>query len=340
MPPLPPHLILVLVASSILAGALAALAILIATQRAEKKELPEKRTKHQARREVEDQTTATAIGEVATNGTGLIQTLTKTFAQLSVGIAIFDSDRRLVLFNPSMMDLSTLPVEVLSRRPKMTEFFDLLRAQGILPEPRNYSQWKEQFTTLGSGSSDMIEELWSLPSGLTYRITFQAFKNGNLSMLVEDISNELSATRGIRARVRQNESVLNSFDEPLCVFSGNGQLSFSNKAFRDRWGSKEFRAFSKFNDAIVKWQSHARSDRNWARLTAFSEQIEGRKTWSFDTQFDNGDDCRISVHPVSGGGTMIRFQTRDVPAHDFEKTYNRLQVDRSQSIFATDGTPN
>lgn len=236
MPPLPPHLVLVLVASSILAGALAALAILIATHSKETPAQPgasSQRTDHPK----DEQNLHDLQRQAAAQCSGLLQTLTKTFAHLSVGIAIFDKEGRMVLFNPALMDLSGLPIELLSKRPRLFDFFDQLRTQSVLPEPKDYAKWRDQFTNLGKNAPDLIEELWSLPSGLTYRVTAQSFRNGSMSLMIEDISNELSATRGIRARVRQNESILNSIDEPLCVFSGTGHMSFSNRAFKERWGA-------------------------------------------------------------------------------------------------------
>jgi PAS domain-containing protein len=38
-----------------------------------------------------------------------VQTLTKTFATLSIGLAIFDRNRQLMLFNPALIDLTALP---------------------------------------------------------------------------------------------------------------------------------------------------------------------------------------------------------------------------------------
>ena len=39
---------------------------------------------------------------------GFVQTLTKTFAQLGTGLAIFDRHRQLVLFNPALVDLTNM----------------------------------------------------------------------------------------------------------------------------------------------------------------------------------------------------------------------------------------
>ena len=65
-----------------------------------------------------------------------VQTLTKTFAQLSVGLAIFDADRRPVLFNPALGDLSLLPADFLIARPTLFSFLDRLRDNRMIPEPK------------------------------------------------------------------------------------------------------------------------------------------------------------------------------------------------------------
>jgi len=48
-----------------------------------------------------------------------VQTLTKTFAQLSIGLAIFNRERQLVLFNPALIDLTALPADFLTGRPHL-----------------------------------------------------------------------------------------------------------------------------------------------------------------------------------------------------------------------------
>lgn len=48
-----------------------------------------------------------------------VQTLAKTFAQLSIGLAIFDRNGQLALFNPALIDLTELPAEFLSGRPTL-----------------------------------------------------------------------------------------------------------------------------------------------------------------------------------------------------------------------------
>ena len=65
-----------------------------------------------------------------------VQTLTKTFGQLSTGLAIFDKNRNLSMFNPAILELSGLPFERLSSGPDLESFLDLLRERRVIPEPR------------------------------------------------------------------------------------------------------------------------------------------------------------------------------------------------------------
>ena len=67
-----------------------------------------------------------------------VQTLAKTFAQLSIGLAIFDRAGQLALFNPALIDLTNLPADFLSSRPTLLSFFDRIRENRRMPEPKNY----------------------------------------------------------------------------------------------------------------------------------------------------------------------------------------------------------
>ena len=83
-----------------------------------------------------------------------VQTLTKTFATLSIGLAIFDRNRQLMLFNPALIDLTTLPADFLSARPNLLTVFDKLRDNQIMPEPKNYATWREKLAILVAAATE------------------------------------------------------------------------------------------------------------------------------------------------------------------------------------------
>ena len=149
-----------------------------------------------------------------------VQTLTKTFAQLSIGLAIFDRKRQLALFNPALIDLTALPAEFLSSRPNLLSFFDRLRDQQMMPEPKNYRSWRDQIADLvAAADNGQYRETWSLPSGLTYRISGRPHPDGAVAFLFEDISAEISLTRRFRSQLELGQSVLNTLDQCIAVFS-------------------------------------------------------------------------------------------------------------------------
>ena len=83
-----------------------------------------------------------------------VQTLAKTFAQLSIGLAIFDRNGQLALFNPALIDLTDLPADFLSGRPTLMSFFDRIRENRRMPEPKNYHSWRQQITEVIAAATD------------------------------------------------------------------------------------------------------------------------------------------------------------------------------------------
>ena len=102
---------------------------------------------------------------------GFVQTLTKTFAHLSIGLAVFDKDRQLALFNPALTDLTKLPFDFLSARPTFFTLLDRLRENKMMPEPKDYKSWRHQMAALEEAATDgTYEETWTLPTLLCWVI--------------------------------------------------------------------------------------------------------------------------------------------------------------------------
>lgn len=83
-----------------------------------------------------------------------LQTFGRIFAHLSTGLAIFDEKRRLTMFNPALIEMTNLAPEFLSSKPSIQIFLDRLREARLLPEPKDYIKWREQFTTSDASAHD------------------------------------------------------------------------------------------------------------------------------------------------------------------------------------------
>lgn len=244
-----------------------------------------------------------------------VQTLTKTFAQLSTGLAIFDQNRQLALFNPALIDLLSLPADFLSGRPTLLTFFDRLRENRMMPEPKDYTTWRQQIAELVVASSDgRYQETWTLPSGLTYRVTGRPHPDGAIALLFEDISAEVSLTRRFRAQLNLGQAVLDGLDDAVAVFSPTGELSFSNQAFRKLWkiGPDSSFAGVSLRDALRQWTDLARPGAFWKRFLEYVADTEDRSEWFSDIEMRDGAafDCRVA--PLSGGATLVSFRLRPV----------------------------
>ncbi|MGR3292059.1 MAG: PAS-domain containing protein, partial [Paracoccaceae bacterium] len=166
-----------------------------------------------------------------------VQTLTKTFAHLTIGLAIFDKQRRLALFNPALADLTTLSAAFLSTRPTLQAVLDRLREKKMLPEPKDYKSWRKRLDELEVAAvNGTYAETWALANGCTYRVTGRPHPDGAVAFLFEDISAEISSTRRFRAELKNSQAVLDALPEAIALFSPTGQLLLSNSEYTHLWG--------------------------------------------------------------------------------------------------------
>lgn len=244
-----------------------------------------------------------------------VQTLTKTFAHLPIGLAVFDKSRQLVLFNPALVDLTHLPVDFLSAKPNLLSFFDHMRENRMMPEPKNYANWRDKlYDVVSAAREDRYAETWNLPSGLTYKITGRPHPDGAVAFLIEDISAEISLTRRFRSELELTQSVLDCLDDAVAVFSRLGVLTFSNAAYRERWKCDPDSAFAEVTivDATKDWRDGCEPSPIWAELREFVLTLRDRSTWDADLVTRQGEELSCIIEPVAAGATMVRF-TRRIP---------------------------
>ncbi|MDR0809777.1 MAG: PAS-domain containing protein [Gemmobacter sp.] len=242
---------------------------------------------------------------------GFHQTLGKTFADLSIGLAVFDRNRRLVMFNPAMNDLCGLNFEFLAKKPSLFAFLDAMREQNMIPEPRNYRVWRQQMMALErAAASGLFEETWSLPSGHTYRVIGRPHPDGTMALLFEDISPEMSRQRRYRADLELNQAVLDTVDEALAVFSPSAALVMSNSAYAGLWGHDPSANLADGGLAVLcqHWRAQSAPSPFWAEAEAFA--LGGNRAPQLESTLRLRDGrplhCRMTALP--GGATLVRFR--------------------------------
>lgn len=245
-----------------------------------------------------------------------VQTLTKTFAHIPIGLAIFNRDRQLALFNPALTDLTNLPPDFLSSRPTFFSFLDGLRERQMVPEPKDYKSWRQHMIALEAAASDgTYEETWTLPAGQTYRVTGRPHPDGAVAFLFEDISSEISLTRHFRAELEVGQAVLDSFDEAICVFSSNGLLTLSNAAYTNLWGVDPSTTFGEMTiaDAARSWQETFAASPVWDRIRDYASEQGERAPLRETVQGRNGALLECTCVALAGASTRVSFLPRPLP---------------------------
>ena len=238
-----------------------------------------------------------------------VQTLTKTFAHLSIGLAIFDRQRRLVMFNPALLDLTGLPVTFLSARPLVHSVLDRLRDMNMLPEPKNYTSWRDQVAALEAAAiKGTYCETWNLPGGQTYRVTGRPHPDGAIAFLFEDISAEVSLTRHFRQEIETAQSVIDSLDEAIAVFSSSGTLTISNASYTRFWGpSADGMSEIGLQEEMRRWQDRCAPTPVWGDLRGFVDAFGERSEWFEDVVLESGQILSCRFTPLPHGATLVGF---------------------------------
>ncbi len=258
-----------------------------------------------------------------------VQTLAKTFAQLSIGLAIFDRKGQLALFNPALVDLTRLPAEFLSARPDLLSFFDRLRENRMMPEPKNYGSWRQDIADLIKAAADgRYLETWTLESGQTYRVSGKPHPDRAVAFLIEDISAEVAVTRNFRAELEMGQSMMDALPEGLAVFSPAGVLTMCNRVYSQMWGFDPDRCFADITiaDSVQVWRAECVPNAALAKIGEFVKSPGRRTEWRVDLKTRKGAEIRCTITPVTGGATMLQFH---VLRHGFPKRPRQLKTVQS-----------
>ena len=234
-----------------------------------------------------------------------VQTLTKTFADLPIGLAIFDRDRRLQLFNPALIDLTGLSTGFLTGRPTLYGVLDALRELRMVPEPKDFPSWRNTIATLESeAASGHHVETWSLPGGQTYRVTGRPHPDGAIAFLFEDISTEMAMTRRFKAELSLGAEILDGLDSAVAIFDADGRMLSANRAFADLWGDD---GATTLRGHLELWRNVAADSPGFQALRRALSSDRGASPLSGAIAARENALLAWQVRLLSGGRRMVLF---------------------------------
>ncbi|MGS4945255.1 PAS-domain containing protein [Meridianimarinicoccus sp. RP-17] len=266
--------------------------------------------------------------------TEFVQTLTKTFAHLRIGLAIFDQKRRLALFNPALVDLTGLPAAQLSARPTLHAFLDALRDTQKIPEPKDYKSWRMQIAQLETGAAEgTYEDTWHLSNGQTFRVSGRPHPDGAVAYLFEDISSEVSMTRSFRSEIELSQSVVDSLDLAIAAFAPNGQCTLSNRAYGRLW-SLDPGEVEDIGAACERWRTACQPGTDWQALRNRVLVPGERLPCTLPVHLRDGQVLRCDTRPIAGGATLVTFARLDAGSGAVTQSPIGLRTPDSGAVLA------
>lgn len=240
-----------------------------------------------------------------------VETLTETFAHLPIGLAVFDKNRRLGLFNPALTELVKIDAVWLAGRPSLRDFLERLREIRQMPEQKDFASWRRKLGELEQGAREgTYEENWVLPSGKVFRVTGRPHPQGALAFLFEDISTAIMLERKYRSELELSQSTLDRLNEAVAVFDASGRLAIVNTAFEELWNLKQSENLvgPEITGLTELWSEKCKPSEIWSRITEFTTSADARSKWLDVVETNEGELLEVVVAPLPDASALVVFR--------------------------------
>ncbi|TVP73237.1 MAG: hypothetical protein EA339_03880 [Rhodobacteraceae bacterium] len=259
-----------------------------------------------------------------------LQTLTRTFASLPIGLALFDSERRLQVFNPALVDLTGMAPLFLAARPSFEQVLYTLREKRMLPEPKDFQNWRREIIEMEKAAEDGVyAEEWCLDGGRTFHVTGRPQPNGAIALFIEDVTTETALTRSFRAEIETMQKVIDGLGDAVAVFSRAGQTLLANDPYVRLW---EVNPCVDLGDggltqALGLWSETCEPTTLWARLAEFVTRAEVSEEIKGSVAMRGGNTFAIKATRLPGGAVMIVFRALAQAVVTSPRTERALQAE-------------
>ncbi len=260
-----------------------------------------------------------------------IETLTETFAHLPIGLAVFDKNRRLGLFNPALTDLVKIDAVWLAGRPSLRDFLERLRETRQMPDQKDFASWRRKLGELEEGARDgTYEENWLLPSGKIFRVTGRPHPQGALAFLFEDISSSILLERKYRQELELGQATLDRMIEAVAVFNMSGMLVFVNAAFEELWKLAPLDRLDGPGVAEITRFCAERCQPSpiWGQIAEFATAAEARTSWTAVVETIEGRSLHLLVAPLPDTSSLVVFRDLSAETAQMRDAGNSLAAGR------------
>ena len=242
--------------------------------------------------------------------TRFVQTMTETFAHLTVGLAIFDRNQSLALFNPALVQMWQVEPAWLARRPSLRDILDELRSIRRLPELEDFHSWRARLLGLFENTEAAdYEELWHLADGSNIRVLARPHPHGALAFTFDDVTERMRLEQRYRHSIDLRRATLDGLAEGIAVFGANGLLQFVNQAFHEIWGTDSDTVYAAMHarQLIGLCEEITAEPEIWQKLHGFITGEESRRAWTTRIETIAGRALMARFAPLPDGSTLSVF---------------------------------
>ena len=241
----------------------------------------------------------------------MMQMLTRIFATLPIGLALFDAERRLQVFNPALVDLTGLDPYFLTARPDFGQFLHALREQRMLPEPKDFASWRDAMLRMEQAAvSGSYSEEWHLDTGCVYHVTTSPQPDGAHALFMRDVTSDATLLRGFRAEIDTAQSVLDTMPDAVLAFDRAGQAVMTNAAYLKMWGDDPCAdlAHRGLAQSLADWAQHCPAGGFWSALERFAQAGADGAPLTGSGTLPHGVPVALRAQATAGGGLAVSFR--------------------------------
>ncbi len=233
----------------------------------------------------------------------------ETLDHLATPVAIFDAQQRLQFYNHAFQSLWELDTPFLDGNPDHGEFLERLRADGKLPEPPSWHDWKDDVLSVYQ-SVDPQPHLWHLPDGQTLNVFANIHPRGGVTWVFENLTEKYDLETRYNTLLKVQGETIDYLSEGVCVFGADGKLRLSNPAFRALWAVPEKSATAgvHINQIAEICEPSYDAPDGWAHFAAIiTGYDEERQTHDGRLELNSGLVLDYAIVPLPNALMMLTF---------------------------------
>ncbi len=264
----------------------------------------------------------------------------QTFNQISVPIAIFDINTKLIFANSAIQKLFEIEESYAMSQPYFGEIVDLLMEKRKLPEVSDHQKFKQKLLNYFRDIVDPYHLFVHTPDNHSLNIIMSPNYGGGLIIVCEDITEKITIEREYNALSAVQKATLDHLHDGILVFGTDNRIKMINPAITSIWQISDENNcydmhiktfFSSQSDLFISLDDYE----TW--ISQVINMGEQRNAVSGIINLKSGKNIDYAYVPLPDGLNLIRFAdiTDRITLEKtlIEKNEIMSQLDRLKSNF-------